>query len=167
FNIQMRDWLAQRANQRKIRSLGDRPTNVLAADLTAMTVLPPHPPSTGFSWQIRLGRDYYVRFDTNDYSVDPTMISRLVQITATLDRLMAVCDGTVVADHPRCWARQQIITDPAHVTTAKALRADFNRIRRQPTRPGEVVYRPLSIYDELFGLTSTTDGSDDVGQESA
>ena len=49
FNTQLRDWLAQRANQRKIRSLGDRPANVLAADLTAMTALPPHPPFTGFS----------------------------------------------------------------------------------------------------------------------
>src|SRR5699024_6468897 len=111
--------LAQRANQRKIRSLGDRPANVLDQDLAAMTTLPPHPPSTGFSWQIRLGRDYYVRFDTNDYSVDPMMIGRLVQVTATVDRVIAVCDGMVVADHARCWAHQQVMTDPAHVTTAK------------------------------------------------
>src|SRR5699024_1496617 len=142
FNTQMSQWLTQRANQRKIRSVGDRPVNVLATDLTAMTALPPHPHSTGFSWQIRLARDYYVRFDTNDYSVDPTVIGRLVQLTATLDRVIAVCDGTVVADHARCWAHQQVITDPGHVTTAKVLRADFNRIRRQPTHnamPGEVL----------------------------
>jgi len=164
FNTQLRDWLAQRANQRKIRSLGERPANVLAADLTAMTPLPPHPPSTGFAWQIRVGRDYYVRFDANDYSVDPTVIGRLVQVTATLDRVIAVCDGTVVADHPRCWANHQVITDPGHVTTAKALRADFNQIRRQPnnrTTANEVLYRPLSVYDELFGLSTTADGSEE------
>ena len=164
FNTQLRDWLAQRANQRKIRSLGERPANVLAADLTAMTPLPPHPPSTGFAWQIRVGRDYYVRFDANDYSVDPTVIGRLVQVTATLDRVIAVCDGTVVADHRRCWANHQVVTDPGHVTTAKALRADFNQIRRQPnnrTTANEVLYRPLSVYDELFGLSTTADGSEE------
>jgi len=161
FNTQLRDWLAQRANQRKIRSLGERPANVLAADLTAMTPLPPHPPSTGFAWQIRVGRDYYVRFDANDYSVDPTVIGRLVQVTATLDRVIAVCDGTVVADHPRCWANHQVITDPGHVTTAKALRADFNQIRRQPSKPADVLYRPLSVYDELFGLSTTADGNEE------
>jgi len=167
FNTQLGQWLGQRANQRKVRSLGDRPANVLAADLTAMTPLPPHPPSTGFCWQIRLGRDYYVRFDTNDYSVDPTVIGRLVQVAATLDRVIAVCDGTVVADHPRCWANHQVITDPGHVTTAKALRADFNQIRRQPTRSSDVLYRPLSVYDELFGLSTSGNDADDVGKEIA
>jgi len=170
FNTQLFDWLGQHANQRKIRSLGDRPATVLAADLTAMTALPPHTPSTGSSWQIGLGRDYYVRLDANDYSVDPTVIGRLVQVTATLNRVIAVCDGTVVADHPRCWANHKVITDPGHVTTAKALRADFNQIRRQPnnrTRPGEVLYRPLSVYDELFGLSTSGNDSDDVGKEIA
>ncbi|OAV54529.1 transposase [Enteractinococcus helveticum] len=167
FNQQLTQWLAERANQRTIRSLGDRPVNVLQADLTAMTALPPHPPSTGFSWQIRLGRDYYVRFDTNDYSVDPTVIGRLVQVTATLDRVIAVCDGMVVADHARCWANQQVITDPGHVATAKALRADYNQIRRRPSGQGEVLYRPLSVYDELFGLTATGNDADDVDKEIA
>lgn len=170
FNTQLSSWLAERANQRKIRSLGDRPSNVLDRDLATMTVLPPHPPSTGFSWQIRLARDYYVRFDTNDYSVDPTVIGRLVQVTATLERVIAVCDGTVVADHARCWANQQVITDPGHVTTAKALRAEYHHIRQQSTHtaaPDEVVYRPLSVYDELFGLTTSTDTSDDLGEEIA
>jgi len=170
FNQQMTQWLAERANHRKIRSLGDRPVNVLDRDLAAMTALPPHPSATGCNWQIRLGRDYYVRCDTNDYSIDPTMIGRLVQVTATLDRVIAICDGMVVADHPRCWATQQVITDPGHVMTAKALRADYNRIRRQPTsqmRPGEVLYRPLSVYDELFGLNTSADAADDIGKEIA
>src|SRR5690625_880497 len=41
FTQQMSQWLAERANQRKIRSLGDRPANVLNTDLAAMTALPP------------------------------------------------------------------------------------------------------------------------------
>ena len=158
FNTQINGWLTERANHRKIRSLGDAPVNVLDQDIAAMTPLPPSPPHTGFDWQIRLGRDYYVRFDGNDYSIDPTMIGRLVHLTATLDRVIGVCDGSVVADHRRCWARHQVITDPGHVTTAKALRANYNDIARHQhragTREAQVLYRPLSVYDELFNINS-------------
>lgn len=157
FNNQMSAWLSERANQRRVRSLGDRPINVLGADRAAMTALPPTPPTTGFTQQVRLGRDYYVRVDTNDYSVDPRFIGRLVQVTATLGRVVIVCDGEVAADHRRCWAKAQVITDAEHVATAKALRSHFNQIRRQPAGRGtEVTHRSLSVYDELFGLTSTT-----------
>ncbi len=157
FNTQISAWLTERANQRQVRSLGDRPINVVGTDLAAMTALPPSPPATGFNHQIRLGRDYYVRVDTNDYSVDPRFIGRLVQVTATLGRVVIVCDGEIAADHTRCWAKAQVITDPQHVATAKTLRAHYNQVRRQPTgRDAEVAYRPLSVYDELFGLTSTT-----------
>ena len=166
FNTQIGAWLTATANQRRVRSLGDRPVNVLGRDLEAMTALPPAPPSTGFSQQIRLGRDYYVRFDTNDYSVDPRFIGRLVQVTATLERVVVVCDGEIAADHARCWAKAQVVTDPGHVQTAKALRAQYNQIRRQPAgRHAEVASRSLSVYDELFGLTpASTPGA---GKEAA
>jgi hypothetical protein len=35
---------------------------------------------------IRLGRDYYLRVDSSDYSVDPTVIGRMVTVTADLSR---------------------------------------------------------------------------------
>ncbi len=70
--------------------------------------------------RIRLGRDYYVRLDTNDYSVDPTVIGRIVDVTADLDRVRVRAEGRVVADHARVWARGTTITDPAHVETAAA-----------------------------------------------
>ena len=63
FNMQLSDWLP-RANSRTVRSLGGRPVDVLDRDLVAMTGLPPHPPSTGCRHRIRLGRDYYVRVDS-------------------------------------------------------------------------------------------------------
>src|SRR5699024_9665519 len=115
-----------RANARTIRSLGGRPVDVLDRDLRAMTALPSHPPATGLQMRVRLGRDYYVRVDGNDYSVDPRMIGRLVDITATLTRVIVVCDGIAVADHERCWAGSAVITDPGHVVTAKGLRSQFS-----------------------------------------
>jgi len=52
-----------------------------------------------------LGRDYYVRLDTNDYSVDPTVIGRMVDVAADLERVRVRCAGRVVAEHARVWAR--------------------------------------------------------------
>jgi hypothetical protein len=36
--------------------------------------------------RIRLGRDYYARVDASDYSVDPTVIGRLLDVHADLNR---------------------------------------------------------------------------------
>lgn len=49
-----------------------------------MLPLPPIPLHLGWRNKIRLGRDYYVRLDTNDYSVDPHVIGRMVDVAADL-----------------------------------------------------------------------------------
>jgi transposase len=158
FNLQLGDWLP-RANARTIRSLGGRPIDALDRDLRAMTALPPHPPATGLQARVRLGRDYYVRVDGNDYSVDPRVIGRLVDVTATLTRVIVVCDGTTVADHQRCWASAAVITDPGHVVTAKGLRSQFTTAKRERERQGRLVrpeqrvmFRDPADYDDLFGV---------------
>ena len=48
----------------------------------AMLALPPVPPSLGWSESVRLPRDYYVRLDSNDYSVHPSVIGRRVEVRA-------------------------------------------------------------------------------------
>ena len=94
------------------------PVDLLDADRAAMLPLPPIPLHLGWRNRIRLGRDYYVRLDTNDYSVDPHAIGRMVDVTADLDRVRVRLDGRIVADHARVWARGTTVTDPAHVETA-------------------------------------------------
>jgi transposase len=157
FNLQLQNWLP-RANARTVRSLGGRPIDVLDRDLAAMTVLPPHPPTTGLQTRVRLGRDYYVRVDGNDYSVDPRVIGRLVDVTATLTRVIVVCDGTAVADHERSWATGGVVTDSGHVFTAKGLRSQFAAAKRDRARAElaaperRVMFRDPSDYDDLFGV---------------
>ena len=46
-----------------------------------MSARPPVAPATGTSSRVRLGRDYYVRIAGNDYSADPAVIGRLVELT--------------------------------------------------------------------------------------
>ena len=110
--------------------------------------LPPVPPRVGWFNQVRLGRDYYVRVDSSDYSVDPTAIGRQVTVTADLQRVQVRLGGRLVADHARVWARHMTVTDPAHVVIAKQLREEFERPR---TRDDELA-RDLADYDRAFGL---------------
>jgi hypothetical protein len=150
FNEQLADWLP-RANARRVRSLDARPVDLIAADRAAMSALPPLAPSVGFTTRVRLPRDYYLRVLGNDYSVDPAMIGRMVDLHADLDTVSARCDGTLVASHQRSWARHQTITDPIHVATAARLRADYQH--RAPAGDGHsVLVRDLADYDARFGI---------------
>jgi hypothetical protein len=115
-----------------------------------MLPLPAIAPPLGWCHQVRLGRDYYIRLAASDYSVDPAVIGRLVDVTAGLDRVTARADGRVVADHARVWARGLTITDPAHAATARQLRQEF-RQPRPATLPGDLI-RDLADYDRAFGL---------------
>jgi hypothetical protein len=100
FNAQSTQWL-DRANSRVVRTLRARPADLIEADRAAMLPLPATPPQLGWQHQVRLGRDYYVRLDASDYSVDPAVIGRVVDASADLERVRAHADGRVVADHTR------------------------------------------------------------------
>jgi transposase len=69
---------------------------------------------------MRLPRDHYIRLDSNDYSVHPSVIGRRIEVIADLERVRALREGTIVADHERIWAAHQTISDPEHVEAASA-----------------------------------------------
>jgi len=150
FNAQLGEFFA-RANRRWRRALGCAPADRLAADKQAMLPLPPVAPAAGWRVSLRLPRDYYIRLDSNDYSVDPAVIGRRIEVLADLDRVRAFCDGRVAADHERVWARHQTLTDPAHWAAAQALRRQRLTMIRPPAEP-EVQIRCLADYDDALGL---------------
>jgi hypothetical protein len=150
FNAQLAVWLPV-ANNRLSRSRRGRPNDLISIDRAAMRDLPPMAPEVLFRNSVRLPRDYYVRAFSNDYSVDPTMIGRVVDVTASLDTIFVHHDGVLIAEHHRKWARQLTVTDPVHVARAAELRAQFQaqRSRRLVVSP-VVETASLARYDELF-----------------
>jgi hypothetical protein len=157
FNTQFAEWL-RLANARVVRTIKARPVDLLATDRAAMLPLPPVAPVVEWVNRVRLGRDYYVRVDSSDYSVDPAVIGRFVDVTADLDRVDVRHEGRLVATHQRVWARGMTITDPVHVAAAKVLREEFQRPRPAPD-PHEELVRDLADYDRAFGLIdSPADG---------
>lgn len=118
-----------------------------------MRPLPPIDPSVVFRNVVRLPRDYYVRVFSNDYSVDPSMIGRIVDVTADLSTVTVSHDGVVVSSHERRWAKQLTVTNPEHVTKAAELRRKFQLLKGQRRAEPEVVdTHELSSYDEAFGV---------------
>ena len=162
FDAQFTDWLAK-ANARVVRTIKARPVDLLDADRAAMLPLPPVAPAVGWVNRVRLGRDYYVRVDSNDYSVDPTVIGRFVDVHADLARVEVRHEGRLVAVHDRVWARGMTVPDPAHVAAAKVLREQF-QLPRPAADPHEELdrdlTRDLADYDRAFGLIDggLTDG---------
>ena len=81
----------------------------------------------------------------------PVAVGRRIEITADLHRVRVWCQGTLVADHARVWAKHQTIVDPDHLEAAKLLR----RKRFDVVESGshvEVEQRRLADYDALLGL---------------
>jgi hypothetical protein len=150
FNDQFGDWL-QRANTRIVRTIKARPVELIETDRAQMLPLPPVPLLLGWRERVRLGRDYYVRLDASDYSVDPSAIGRMVDVSADLDRVRVRLDNRVLADHARVWARGATITDPTHVQTAAVLRQQARAPRTAPA-PDDLS-RDLADYDRAFGLS--------------
>jgi transposase len=150
FNAQLQGWLG-RANTRQHRVLGARPVDRLDADRSAMLTLPPVAPVVGWRSSQRLPRDHYVRLDGNDYSVHPSVIGRRIEITTDLHRVRVFCDGRIVADHGRIWAKHQTLHDPEHLTAAATLRRQRLEVVRPPVET-EVETRRLSDYDALLGV---------------
>ena len=154
FNVQLGEFFAG-ANRRWRRAMGCAPAERLIADKQAMLPLPPVAPATGWRASLRLPRDYYLRYDTNDYSVDPAVIGRRIEVVAGLERVRAFCDGKMVADHERIWARHQTLTDPAHWAAAQALRRQRLSVVARPAEP-DVQIRCLADYDAALGLDGGT-----------
>jgi transposase len=168
FNIQLDEWLT-RANTRQHRRLGCRPVDRWEADRAAMVDLPPVAPVAGWRLATRLPRDYYVRVDSNDYSVHPVAVGRRVEVIADLDLVRVSCAGQVVAAHARCWADHQTITDPGHAQAAATMRQARHLAGHRPADT-PVEHRDLTDYDRLLDLDAhapSDDSTDLDGREGA
>jgi transposase len=158
FNAQLTQWL-ERANRRVHRRLEARPADRWEADRAGMMSIPPVDPPHWWRFHTRIGRDHYVRVDTNDYSVHPQVIGRTVMVRADTEQVCVTAGNTLVACHARCWAAHQTLTDPDHAAAAARMRAAHAR-RTPPPDQVDVEQRDLASYDRVFQVL---DGGRDGG----
>ncbi len=145
FNRQLSGWL-RRANLRIHGTTKVRPAEAIDEDRGAMLAFPAVLPDPALRLSTRLPRDHYVRIDTNDYSLNPRFVGRRVDVRVELERVVATCEGTVVADHRRCLARHQSLLAPDHSRILAAMRAE----RAVARAFGHAVEeRDLAVYDRI------------------
>ena len=62
----------------------------------------------------RVNSQALVRYRTNDYSVPVAYGHRDVWIRGYVDEVVIGCGGEVIARHPRCYDREDMVFDPVH-----------------------------------------------------
>ena len=135
----------ERANARAHRTIRARPGDRLTEELQLMRALPGEPPDADRRWVARVPPDPYLRFDTNDYSLDPGLVACRVEVRVSQRELTAAVldSGQIACRHERSFAKNRTITTLEH---ARALKERRGERRREVV----VEQRPLAVYDQLI-----------------
>jgi len=143
FQDQLDAWFVK-VNARTHKTLRARPVDRLIDELGVMAPLAATAPDTDRRWVLRVAPDPYLRFDTCDYSLDPALVGRRVEVRIDEREVAAVAldTGEVACRHPRSFAKHRTITALEH---ARALKAG-----RQAPDETVVEVRPLARYDALI-----------------
>ena len=146
FQDRLDAW-TDKANGRVHRTIRAVPAERLAEEKTRMRALPARMPDLDRRQVIRVPAQPFVRFDRNDYSIDPRFAGRRVEVRVSQSEVTAVVldTGELAARHRRVFAGNLTITDPAHQTEL-----DRRREHRRQRHQVEVEIRPLSRYDALI-----------------
>lgn len=110
-------WLEEQCRKRQAEILRGHSETIgerLQRDLDAMAPLPAAPFEACDQVTGRVSSQALVRYRTNDYSVPVAYGHRDVWIRGYVDRVVIGCGGEVVARHPRCYGREDMVFDPIH-----------------------------------------------------
>jgi hypothetical protein len=148
FQDQLDHWFSERANARLHRGIRAVPAERLACEREVMRPLPQALPDLDRRFFTRVAAQPYLRWDTNDYSLEPRLAGRRVEVRISQRevRAAALDTGELAARHRRSFAKHLTFTDPAHQAELDRLRGERKRRHREP----EVETRPLERYDRLI-----------------
>lgn len=116
LNRQALDWCTGIAAER--RCPDDKNKTVAEAYLEERPQLLPLPANPFYvreRIQAKVGKTPYVRFDLNDYSVSPHVVGKMVTIMADLNTVTVMYQGSMVAEHQRCFDKGRQLEDGDHI----------------------------------------------------
>jgi transposase len=144
FQEQLDRWFERRANVRVHRALRERPVDRLTEERGSLRPLPERTPDVHRRFAVRVPPQPYVRVDTVNYSLDPRLVGRRVEVVATQRRVRgrALDGGEIACDHERTFARHRTVTALEHARALRELRGDPAEV--------EVETRSLERYDRLI-----------------
>nr|KIS29365.1 transposase [Novosphingobium sp. P6W]KIS29417.1 transposase [Novosphingobium sp. P6W] len=113
FNMWLEEQCRKRQND-KLRGESETIGERLQRDLAAMQPLPASPFEACDQTSGRVSSQSLVRYKTNDYSVPVAWGHQEVWVRGYVDEVVIGCRSEVIARHPRCWRRDEVIFDPLH-----------------------------------------------------
>lgn len=115
FNRQARLWRDQIAHQRQWpEDKSRRVEDVFREEQTRLLPLPAHRFDCERSVSVRSRKTIYIHFDLNVYSIPPHAIESPLTLAVSREQIRILKASTEIAQHRRCWDRQQVIEDPGH-----------------------------------------------------
>ena len=110
-------WLAEQCRKRQadvLRGHSDSIGQRLVRDLEAMMELPAAPFDACDQATGQVNSQALVRYKTNDYSVPVAYGHREVWVRGYVDQVVIGSGGDIIARHPRCWDREDMVFDAVH-----------------------------------------------------
>jgi len=117
LNRQLARWLRERAEARVHPIDPDRRSVAEHMELERprLLPLPAHPAHTDCAETLRSGKQPYLRFDCNDYSIPHRLVRKPLTLRAD-DQRVRIFDGSeLVAEHARDYGKLQVIENAAHI----------------------------------------------------
>ena len=81
--------------------------------------------------EVSAGKTPYVRYDANRYSVPHDRVRRQLVVRANSVRVNIFDGDELVAEHRRCWGKQQLVENPEHVAALVRQKRKASRDRAQ------------------------------------
>jgi hypothetical protein len=130
FPHQLDGW-CERINARIHRTTRAVVAERLAEERKRMRPLPRVLPDTDRRFVAHIAQQPYLRFDRNDYSLDPHLVGRRVEVRASQAEVAASCldMGELAFRHARVFAGGLAFIDPAHQAALEVLRGARRRLR--------------------------------------
>src|SRR5262249_21999860 len=114
---ELNELLRQQCRTDQARTMAGRSASIaelFALERPLLTPLPHHALAVGETREVLVRSTSRVRFETNDYSVPVRYVGSRLSLQADPFRIQLWSGCEMVATHPRCYARQQIVEDFRH-----------------------------------------------------
>jgi transposase len=129
YQLQLDAWF-EKANARTHKTLRCRPIDRLTEERSSMGAVPDREPDLDERQVVRVPADPHVRVDTNDYSIDPGLVGRRVEVRISQREVKAVVmdTGELACWHERSFAKHRTITALEHA----------RKLRERPERDNQL-----------------------------
>jgi len=122
LNAQAQRWMEQVANVRLHRETGKRPCDAFKEEKPTLQPLPLAGYDISCSRRVRATNRCRVAFESNHYTVPFEHAGVLLELRLEPDTIALYRGQKLIAQHPRCYARNQDVENPDHVSRLLAER---------------------------------------------